>query len=226
MYCNKCGRELPSDTMFCSACGKKLKDINKQRISGMTIYHIIMCSIYGIALLTCFICNLAVEHTLSWFYIVLISILMSFSITNLPHLVRKFQLISSAFAVTVLTYLLLLTCNIYSGGDWFWQYAFPIATVPIIMIWVILLTFSIKPLNWFFKSAIASFVGGILTMTTNLWVDYIIDGRVHELSYYFNLDFASGSGYNMIVAFMFFAYFLIGILIGVAYEIGTRRRTR
>ena len=42
--------------------------------------------IYGIALVTCFICNLAVQHTLSWFFIVLTSELVAASLTLLPIL--------------------------------------------------------------------------------------------------------------------------------------------
>ena len=34
---------------------------------------------YAVALLTCFICNLAVNHTLSWFFIVLTALLCAYS---------------------------------------------------------------------------------------------------------------------------------------------------
>ena len=34
---------------------------------------------YAVALLTCFICNLAVNHTLSWFYIVLTALLCAYA---------------------------------------------------------------------------------------------------------------------------------------------------
>ena len=36
-------------------------------------YRHIMLALYGLSLLICFICNLAIQHTLSWFFIVLAS---------------------------------------------------------------------------------------------------------------------------------------------------------
>ena len=37
------------------------------------VIAIIMLALYGLSLLICFICNLAIQHTLSWFFIVLAS---------------------------------------------------------------------------------------------------------------------------------------------------------
>ena len=34
---------------------------------------------YGVALITCFICNLAVNHTLSWFFVVLAALICAFT---------------------------------------------------------------------------------------------------------------------------------------------------
>ena len=44
---------------------------------------------YGVALLTCFICNLAVNKTLSWFWIVFSALLLSFTFTNLPKFIKN-----------------------------------------------------------------------------------------------------------------------------------------
>lgn len=74
---------------------------------------------YALTLIPCFICNLAINKTLSWFWIVLSSLLLSFTFTNLPKLVKKHKLIflpASMFAALVL---LLGICAIYTKGDWF-----------------------------------------------------------------------------------------------------------
>ena len=44
---------------------------------------------YAVALLTCFICNLAVNHTLSWFFVVLTSLLCAY--TFIPNVTCFFK---------------------------------------------------------------------------------------------------------------------------------------
>jgi Predicted transcriptional regulators len=75
--------------------------------------------LYGAALLTCFICNLAIQHTLSWFYIVLASVATSASLTLLPILLEKRRGLITLTVFTACLLVLLLVCNIYTGGDWF-----------------------------------------------------------------------------------------------------------
>ena len=45
---------------------------------------------YVVALIPCFICNLAIEKTLSWFWIVLSALILAFTFTNLPQLILIF----------------------------------------------------------------------------------------------------------------------------------------
>lgn len=74
---------------------------------------------YLVAILTCFICNLAVNKTLSWFFIVLASIILAFSITNLPKLITKNKLIFIPLLEYLALVLLLGVISIYTGGKWF-----------------------------------------------------------------------------------------------------------
>lgn len=79
----------------------------------------LLCTVgYAIALPTCFICNLAVFHTLDWFWIVLASLMLAFSFTNLPGLVRRNRLPICLGAATGSLFLLLLSCWLYAGGWW------------------------------------------------------------------------------------------------------------
>ena len=75
---------------------------------------------YGIALLTCFICNLAIDKTLSWFWIVLSALLLSFSFTNLPKIIKRNKLLFVPLSNFVSLCILLATCAIYTNGNWFW----------------------------------------------------------------------------------------------------------
>lgn len=77
--------------------------------------------LYAITLLTCFICNLVVNHTLSWFFIVLAAVLCAY--TFLPTVTSLFKA-NRLLVFSVSTYLsvclLLFTCAIYTDGlSWF-----------------------------------------------------------------------------------------------------------
>ena len=90
---------------------------------------------YAIALLICFICNIAVNHTLSWFFIVLASLVCAY--TFVPNVTVFFE--SKKFlAFCVSTYvsinLLLFTCAVYTGN----LYWFPIACIGILMGYILL----------------------------------------------------------------------------------------
>lgn len=76
---------------------------------------------YAVALITCFICNLAVNHTLSWFFVVLAALICAF--TFVPTVSCFFET-KKLLAFSVSTYLsiclLLFTCAVYTNGlSWF-----------------------------------------------------------------------------------------------------------
>ena len=73
---------------------------------------------YAIALVTCFICDLAIFHALDWFWIVLTSIGLAFCFTNLPFLVRRNRGAVCLGAASGCLILLLLACWLYAGGWW------------------------------------------------------------------------------------------------------------
>ena len=76
---------------------------------------------YGVALVTCFICNLAVSHMLSWFFVVLTALICAY--TFVPTVTCFFES-KKLLAFTVSTYLsiclLLFACAVYTNGlSWF-----------------------------------------------------------------------------------------------------------
>ena len=75
---------------------------------------------YALALIPCFICNLAIDKTLSWFWIVVSALLLAFSFTNLPKLMKNNKLILIPLSMFLALCLLLLVCCIYTQGNWFW----------------------------------------------------------------------------------------------------------
>ena len=85
---------------------------------------------YAVALLTCFICNLAVNHTLSWFFIVLTALICAYSfIPTFTSFFKSKKLL--VFTVTSFSSicLLLYTCAVYTDG----LYWFPVACIGTLM---------------------------------------------------------------------------------------------
>ena len=74
---------------------------------------------YAIALIPCFICDLAINKGLTWFWIVLSALLLAFTFTNLPKLIKKHKLILVPLSMYLSLCLLLGVCCIYTGGNWF-----------------------------------------------------------------------------------------------------------
>ena len=68
------------------------RQAKKWRAFSMT-WSLFFYITYGIALITCFICNLAIDGTLSWFWIVVTALMLAFAFTNLPKLLQKYKLI-------------------------------------------------------------------------------------------------------------------------------------
>lgn len=73
---------------------------------------------YAIAIVTCFICDLAVFHALDWFWIVLTGCALAACFTNLPFLVRRNRGAVCLGAATGCLILLLVACWWYAGGWW------------------------------------------------------------------------------------------------------------
>ncbi|MBQ7798832.1 MAG: helix-turn-helix transcriptional regulator [Clostridia bacterium] len=74
---------------------------------------------YAIALIPCFICDLAINKGLTWFWIVLSALLLAFTFTNLPKHIKKHRVILIPLSMLTALYILLGVCCIYTKGDWF-----------------------------------------------------------------------------------------------------------
>ena len=89
--------------------------------------------LYIVALVTCFIVNIAISHTLSWFYIVAASILCAYSFCpTITWLFTKHKSLVFLASTFVSLFLLFLTCSIYTNNHWFM-----IATIGVLLGYVI-----------------------------------------------------------------------------------------
>ena len=74
--------------------------------------------VYLSSLLICFICNLVIDHTLSWFFVVLGGEAIAFSLTVVPMLVEEYKGIKTLGAFYLSLNLLFVICRILYGGNW------------------------------------------------------------------------------------------------------------
>ena len=88
---------------------------------------------YTIALISCFICDLAINKGLTWFWIVLSSLLLAFTFTNLPKLIKKHKLLLLPLSMFSSLCLLLGICCIYTDGNWFWIASFSVLLALVII---------------------------------------------------------------------------------------------
>lgn len=100
--------------------GRRSEQLARKYLRLARNYRLIQYILYGLTVLTCFVCNLAVQHTLSWFWIVLASELTAASLTLLPALTPEGKRgLWSLGGFTGSLLLLLLICCLYTGGTWF-----------------------------------------------------------------------------------------------------------
>ncbi|MCL2697978.1 MAG: helix-turn-helix domain-containing protein [Oscillospiraceae bacterium] len=76
--------------------------------------------LYVVPIITCFIVNLAVSGALTWFFIVLSSVMVAASLTLLPVYIEKKRGLITLGAFTGTLIILLGVCAVYTGGNWFW----------------------------------------------------------------------------------------------------------
>ena len=98
---------------------KMKKDAKKYNNMKKSTFWILNIS-YLVAILVCFIVNLAVSHTLSWFFIVLTSIICAYTFCpTITWLFSKYKNLVFIGSTFISLFLLFLTCSVYTGNYWF-----------------------------------------------------------------------------------------------------------
>lgn len=180
--------------LITASVDNKTREEKKQAKKWRTLsfsWNLFFYIAYGLALIPCFICNLAINKTLSWFWIVLSALVLSFTFTNLPSLVKKHKLLilpASMFGALVL---LLGVCCIYTHGDWF-----IIPVLSILLALVIVFTpiyiskYDIfKKVRWqkdFISVAVCYVMLNILLIATNI---YCVVNGYSKSHWYFSIGF-------------------------------------
>lgn len=193
---NLCKELNISEHEFFTACDdekmtKEKRDAQKYRTIKKIIYYSLSAS-YIIALITCLICNLLIDHKISWFLIVLVSIMLASSLTNLPLYLKKDKYIVAkvSFVVTILIYLLLFVIALVSGGNWLLK-SFAIATFELLLFWLGIIFSTFTKLDRFYKIAINLLLLSICTIFTNPLCERVL-----------NIPSNSNNIYNIIIAIL------------------------
>lgn len=202
---NLCRELNISEHEFFTACDDEALNQEKREIRRYRtikkIIHYCMCIGYLIALITCFICNLAIDHKMSWFLIVLTSIGISFSITNLPFYLKKdkYRVAKISLIVTILIYILLFITNLVNNDNWLFQ-AFAIATFEFILLWLGIVICTFTKIDKYYKISISLILLSICTAFTNPFCEKILN------------IVSQSDNYNIIVAILLV---IIAIIISV-----------
>ena len=143
---------------------------------------------YGVALIICFICNLAINHTLSWFYVVLAALLCAF--TFVPTVISFFET-KKLLAFSVSTYLsiclLLFACAVYTNGlSWFLTAAIGVLMGYVMVFAPVLLTKTDYARYKYIISFTATFVLTVLMMMhIRIWQSFMLGNAILLAAYGF-----------------------------------------
>ena len=156
--------------------------------SKMSIFYWIMGAAAAIAVLTCFIVNLAVEKRLSWFYIVLAGIATGYlpvyvAVSGQEHRILKMLAVLNVCVFGLLGVIqLVIYYQMGIGEIWFWKIGVPVAALWSVIVWAavavrvklhgsILTAAAVLAVLAVFGNYMTNVIGGYY----NGWEDYAAD---------------------------------------------------
>ncbi len=169
---NLCKELNISEHEFFTACddeamNKEKREVKKYRTIKKWFFYMINFG-YLIGMITCFICNLVIDHKLSWFLIVLLGILISFTLTTVPFYLKnnKYRFSKIFLIVTFLVYLLLFTINYVYNGNWLLG-SFLIASFVFLFLWISIFICTFTKIALLYKVSICLLMVSFITIFTN-----------------------------------------------------------
>ena len=146
---------------------------------------------YIVALIPCFICNLVINKTLSWFWIVFFALVLAFTFTNLPKLIKKHKLIILPTSMYAALTILLGVCALYTNGNWFAIPAIAILFVLVVIFVPIYISKykvfeNVKKYKEFISIAIDFVMLNILLLTIDI---FCVVNNYSSSHWYFSLGF-------------------------------------
>ena len=144
--------------------------------------------LYALALLTCFICNLAVNHTLSWFFVVLAALVCAYTfVPTVTYFFESKKLLAFSVSTYLSICLLLFTCAVYTDGlSWFLTACIGVLMGYVLVFGPVLLSNSKYARYKFVISFAATFVLTILLLLhVRIWHSFILGPAILITCYAF-----------------------------------------
>lgn len=188
-------------------------------------YQYGMSGAYLLALLICLICNIAIGHTLDWFFIVFASLLLAFSVTVLPTLAFKppfdqHRALISMAAATLCSYLLLAVCCAYTRGDWFFSVALPVSGFGWSIPWIVLVLVRYTGIHTVLKTGLIVLYSGLFSAFINPVIDLCLGNDLSKYLWHLNfMDFSGENYMNKILFYVLIGAGLVLVLVGAALQI-------
>lgn len=156
--------------------------------SKMSILYWIMGAAAVIAVLTCFIVNLATERRLSWFYIVLAGMVTGYLLLYILISAQKQKVVKMLAALDGCTFILLWVIQLVLyyqmgiGGFWYWDKGLPITLLWSVILWTAVIVRTkfhagiLTALVVFtFLAVPGNFLTNVIGGTYKGWEDYAAD---------------------------------------------------
>lgn len=139
-----------------------------RNISKIIFYGVSILCLVGIV--TCLICDLAINRALTWSLYTVFSIPYFWLLTLPPTLMKRYkvELTLAVFSIGAIPYLALLD-TVTPVAGWFMPFGLPVAAASILAIWLTYVIFRFLPANIFYKTALIVVLFGI---GMNLVVDF------------------------------------------------------
>ncbi len=200
-----------SEHEFLTACEDhqaRNEKLQAKRYRGILLtIQLIFAIGYVCAIIPCFICNLAINHTLSWFWIVFSSLLFAACITNLPFILsgrtKHNLLITSLCAAAALFLMLAVIAWQTDGSDWLFSIAYPIAGLLVAAYFAIMLICRYLPVNIILKLGLSFLITAgvaLIGMVLGNSPEHPIEAYVNFLSWNNPNDYANKIVFLSIVA--------------------------
>ena len=162
--------------------------------------------LFFIAIGVCIIVDFAINKRITWAGYPVISIVFSWVILLPLLLAKRKKVLLSLITSTVATIpFLFLLDSLTPSDSWAYGLGTPIAVIAIVTTWIVLLMFRYLKINYWYKSAVAVFLYGvIMSPATNFFVDRFL---MDKSSHLFNLN-------NLVNIFSSMAIVILLFIIG------------
>jgi len=136
---------------------------------------------YAVALAACFVVNLAVDGTVDWFWVVLASVAMAFSLTTLPLLLttrRTVTVLAAFLAGLVAT--LAVSWAYSGGGEWLPIALGAVLLAAVVVLGPVALRYLELPSPWSRQRVVMALAADTLALAAFLLVVTLATGRTDE----------------------------------------------